>query len=80
MELRQPAQGTEGYLMRSLDGFNQFVFRVYHDNNGGFTDYDIAHTDLHIKIMDKDSCFYDGKVLDHSPETLGLQKRQCLER
>jgi hypothetical protein len=47
------------------------MFRVYHGQT--FTDYDILHSDLEVEIVGADSAFYDGKVLDHSPETLGLK-------
>lgn len=64
------ATGTIGHLLWS--GENYF-FRVYKD--GKFTDYDVHHCDLEVKIMDKDAAFYEkdnGKaILDHSPETLG---------
>lgn len=60
--------------MRSLDGHGQLVFRVYHPAGGGFTDYDIDHTDLQVKITDEDAYFYGGKILDHAPETLGLEE------
>ena len=65
----------EGFLIRVLD---DIVFRVYHDDNGGFTDYDIAHSDLQIKITDSDAWFYENSeentaVIDHSPQTLGTE-------
>jgi len=71
---RVPATGAEGYILRSLDGHGQLVFRVYHPAGGGFTDYDIDHTDLQVKITDEDAYFYGDKILDHAPETLGLEE------
>jgi len=67
-----PARGTEGFLIKVLD---DFVFRVYHEN-GEFTDYDIAHSDMAIRIDDPDAWFYEKSdentaVIDHSPKTLG---------
>ena len=64
----RPATGTKGYLIRSL---GDFVFRVY-DQNKNFTDYDIAHSDMMIEIIDSDAWFYDEKLIDHSPDTLGV--------
>ena len=46
------------------------MFRVYHDDE--YTDYDIRHCDLEVEIVDEDSAFYDGRILDHAPDTLGL--------
>ena len=63
-----PAQGSRGFLIWCVD---RYQFRVYHDQ--GFTDYDIRHADLEIEIVDPDSAFYDGNILDYSPETLGLE-------
>lgn len=63
------ANGKEGHLIYCGDG--QFRFRVY--NGDLFTDYDILHCDLHVRIMDEDAYFYKDKYLDHSPETLGVQ-------
>jgi hypothetical protein len=62
-----PARGTRGFLIRTGE---TYMFRVYHDDE--FTDYDIRHYDLEIEILDEDSAFYDGRVLDHAPDTLGL--------
>lgn len=50
------------------------MFRVYHDQT--FTDYDIRHADLEIEIVDPDAAFYDGEILDHSPETLGITQQE----
>ena len=70
---RVPATGAEGYILRSLDGQGQLVFRVY-QNHGEFIDYDIDHTELKVKIVDEDAYFYGDKILDHAPETLGLEE------
>ena len=62
------ANGFTGYLLNTFDG--GFVFRVYHAE--GYNDFKINHSDLRIKIVDEDAFFYDAEILDHSPETLGL--------
>lgn len=67
------AQGSRGHLIWCTDG--TYRFRVYH--NLGFTDYDIRHSDLEIMIVDPDAAFYDDQILDHSPETLGLNPTAC---
>lgn len=62
------AKGMKGFLINGQ-------FRVYKEN-GDFVDYDIAHSDLHIKIVDSDAYFYSSdtnEVLDHSPQTLGIK-------
>jgi len=71
--MTRPAKDTVGCLIWSpVD--NKYLFRVYTDS-GEFTDYDIAHTDLQVMIVDDDACFYDtSSLLDHSPQTLGLDK------
>ena len=74
MRSNRPARGTEGILIRVLD---DIVFRVYHEN-GEFTDYDIAHSDMAITITDPDAWFYEKSeentaVIDHSPQTLGTE-------
>jgi hypothetical protein len=69
---QQPAQGVEGHLLRL--GTGEYVFRVY-DQNHNFVDYDLAHSDLCVTITDPDAVFYRDEyrdVLDHSPETLGI--------
>ena len=68
----KPANGVTGHLIRS--GYD-VVFRVYNVNHD-FTDYDLSHTDLCVKITDEDSAFYSDPQsdrLDHSPETLGIK-------
>lgn len=78
----EPAAGVKGVLIRTLDG--AMAFRVYHDG-GRFTDYEIRHDDLSVMI-DKDAlaAFYktcpraggdgDRRILDHSPQVLGLER------
>jgi hypothetical protein len=69
----QPARGTVGCLIRLTSG--DVAFRVY-DSTGDFKDYDIAHCDMLVKIVDDDATFYefeDGSLsVDHDPETLGI--------
>lgn len=65
------ATGAEGFLIWTA--MNKFMFRVY-DGAGGFVDYDIMHSDLHVRIIDEDASFYTTateRILDHDPETLG---------
>ena len=69
----KPAEGVEGVLIRTKG--NTFMFRVY-DENHEFIDYEIMHSDLVVKIVDKDSALYSGEhgllsdTLDHSVATL----------
>lgn len=68
------ANGATGCLLRV--GFSEWVFRVYEDD-GGFKDYDLHHSDLQFTICDPDASFYeDGDILklDHNPKTLGIEK------
>jgi len=72
------AAGTEGLLIRTLNG--EVRFRVYYDeeDKSKFIDYSISHNDMKIKISeDCDATFYyneDGKAyIDHGPEALGLE-------
>jgi hypothetical protein len=74
MRSNRPARGTEGILIRVSD---DIVFRVYHEN-GEFTDFDIAHSDMAITITDPDAWFYEKSnentaAIDHSPQTLGIE-------
>lgn len=68
------ANGVKGFLIY-VHGTSTFQFRVYHEDKS-FTDYDILHCDLGLKIDDADAYFYHDthgrNILDHSPETLGL--------
>jgi hypothetical protein len=73
-----PAKGLTGSLIYSQI-LGKFMFRVY-DMNHEFTDYDIHHSDMTIQILDDDAYLYnDGlqPVLDHSPETLGLDSKDA---
>lgn len=71
--ITKPATGTTGFILDTLDGY---VFRVYH-KDGGFTDYDLRHSDLEVTIRDEDAVFYEldngQKLLDYSPPTLGIE-------
>lgn len=70
----EPADGCEGYLIWC--GGDRYVFRIYTAAPHEFTDYDIHHTDMKIKIMDSDAFFYSddkGDSIDHSPATLGIK-------
>lgn len=61
-----------GVLLTSLSG-NMF-FREYKED-GNFTDFDIFHSDLSIIIDDDEAAIYQVNgdyVIDHAPETLGL--------
>lgn len=71
--MRKSANGVEGHLIYTGD--HKYYFRVY-DADGGFTDYDIAHSDLCVTITDEDATFYHENsrtILDHAPSTLGLK-------
>lgn len=64
------ANQVTGFIIRVGD---TYMFRVYHEDKS-FTDYDILHYDLEVKIVDPDAYLYefdDHAQLDHSPETLG---------
>lgn len=67
------ADGLEGCLIYC--GHGKYKFRVYTENHE-FTDYDISHWDLSVRIVDPDAFLYeyenDENWLDHSPETLGM--------
>ena len=69
------AEGVTGFLLNSFGSPTNY-FRVYNKDKT-FTDYIVSHSDLEVKIVDKDAYFYeeDGKFfLDHSPQTLGITK------
>lgn len=71
----ESADGREGYLIWC--GGDRYVFRIYKEAPHEFTDYDIHHTDMRIRIIDEDAYFYSdekGDSIDHSPETLGIKK------
>jgi len=66
------AAGVSGTLI--CDGT---IFRVYDKSDGGFTDYNVRHSDLEITIdADYEAAFYypeNGEpYLDHAPMTLGI--------
>ncbi len=69
------AAGVSGVLIRQING--DYIFRVHRENRE-FTDYDINHDDLSIKIeANALAAFYsDGEnhSLDHSPRVFGLTK------
>ena len=72
------AEGVTGHLIYDMDGM--WYFRVYGDRKAGeFTDYAIFHTDMTVTITDPDAFFYKKdsgmyhNILDHSPETLGIE-------
>ena len=66
------ANGTKGILISTENGY---MFRVYDSENiENFTDYSLHHSDLSVTITDEDAYFYDNRVLDHSPKTLGIKE------
>jgi len=71
-----PANGVKGIIIRTVNG--GYSFRVYHDDQHNFTDYDIRHDNLTVTIdVDELAAFYEAGeryVLDHSPEVLGLKE------
>lgn len=70
------ANGVEGDLCVRSDG--SYFLRVKDLKSAeGFVDYDLRHSDLHVRIIDEDAAFYDfganhDSLLDHAPTTLGL--------
>ena len=71
----ESADGREGYLIWC--GGDRYVFRIYTDAPDEFTDYDLRHCDMRVKIIDSDAYFYTdekGSCIDHSPDTLGIKK------
>lgn len=76
----ESAEGVKGCLIRDVTT-GESVFRVYDKND--FTDYDIAHQDLDVKILKGASAaFYRGKDrnwLDYDPETLFLTEERKRE-
>lgn len=61
-----------GILIKCLNG--SLAFREYLADES-FTDFEILHSDLSIKIDEEEAAIYeiDGHyVIDHAPETLGL--------
>jgi len=73
MNKPKSANGVKGHLLYMADG--SYCFRVYNKDHT-FTDYDLLHYDLTVRIDDKDAYFYndnDTHTLDHGPMTLGLK-------
>lgn len=72
--MMKSADKVRGMLL--YNGHNNYYLRV-NQGDGTFKDYDILHSDLEIQVLDVDAYLYelgDGSlVLDHSPETLGIQ-------
>jgi hypothetical protein len=69
----ESADGREGYLIWC--GGDRYVFRIYTQAPDDFTDYDLRHSDMRIKIVDSDAFFYEDETsatIDHSPDTLGI--------
>lgn len=66
------AKNSQGYLINCQ---GKLMFRLYDGDE--FIDYEIHHSDLHIKIIDDDAFFYHPKFrneyIDHSPTTLGKE-------
>jgi hypothetical protein len=73
VKVKKVKRVIKGCIIRDMEG--QYVFRVYKDDDK-FTDYDIHHRDLDVKILkSSDAALYDdGKKqwLDYSPDTLGM--------
>ena len=70
----ESADGQEGYLIWC--GGDRYVFRIYTSAPDEFTDYDLRHTDMRVRIVDSDAFFYsddNGDSIDHSPDTLGIK-------
>jgi hypothetical protein len=72
-------KSANGLTDRLTDGGdNQYYIRIYDEHNPNmFKDYDIKHWDLVFDINDEDAYLYeDGDKcwIDHSPETLGIEK------
>jgi hypothetical protein len=70
----ESADGKEGYLIWC--GGDRYVFRIYQDAPHEFTDYDLRHSDMRIRIVDEDAFFYSdetGACVDHAPATLGIK-------
>jgi hypothetical protein len=70
----ESADGVEGYLIWC--GGDRYVFRIYTAAPNEFTDYNLRHSDMKVKIMDSDAFFYSdeqGDCIDHAPATLGLK-------
>ena len=69
----ESAQNLKCMLLSS--GSNGFFIRVQGKGNV-FEDFDIAHCDMNIMIIDTLASIYrldDKKWIDHSPDVLGLK-------
>lgn len=75
MKKIESADGQEGYLIWC--GGDRYVFRIYDEAPHEFTDYDIRHCDMRVRIVDADAFFYTdangNSYVDHSPATLGIE-------
>lgn len=74
MNQRKPAQGQRGFLIRGMNG--EIWFRQY-DADHNFVDYDIAHHDCEIEIVDSSAELIRndrGDYLDYSDESMGIEK------
>lgn len=68
------AFGLEGQLIHLVGG--NYALRVK-DEAGGFKDYTLLHSDMTIRVEDPEAWLYESEeslLLDHAPETLGLEK------
>lgn len=64
------AKGTKATLINNID---EYIIRVYNSDKS-FVDYELAHNDLEIQILDDDAEFDTVNiVLDHSCATLGRE-------
>jgi hypothetical protein len=76
MKIKQEKiKNMRGFLCRSVDG--KVLFRQYYGDHS-FRDFDIAHYDLEIEIIDSDAYAYQkGQtwVIDYGPDTLGREHR-----
>jgi hypothetical protein len=62
------AKNLEGFIIFS--SVDVQVFRVYNKDKS-FTDFNIDHADLKVKIIDDDAFLTEDGRLDYSNETLG---------
>ena len=74
MSTSKPAQGQRGFLIRGIDG--TMWFRQYSADHT-FVDYDIAHHDCEIEIVDDSAELVRndrGDFLDYTNEALGIDQ------
>ena len=72
MKNSKPARGQRGFLIRGMDG--KIWFRQY-DKDHNFVDYDIAHYDCEIEIVDSSAELVRnarGDYLDYTKQALGI--------